>query len=403
MGNCMANKVEYIGAEDEFRFISDRPDYGGELNKKFMEKLENAKPTFGNGASKYSRMWKAYNSFYIDKNVSESNTRLVKLGKGCAKELVGEMLRGRAYVAEYGEGPANLVSTHYNIGFENTQHKLKIADLAMDALEPVYKVLLRNSNKRIRDGKWKFRIQDQRIEFCTRGGFDRTQLEAGVAFLIGTLKGMERLLDEEASGDPEKAYSKLPVHLPSFQRWRESRDMDILEKGLDAVVETDKGSMKVVEVLGQYLKLFEKDIEKFATADEMATLRGYVTGRNRLEEPLKDCCIDRGYISNIAGKSPNELINEDSELEGAPKLFRDAVLFADGKEIAGGNGKRKTESIGWNAISFGIHDRSTGDNYKITVPREQMEEYLALEASVGAPETLLGEAKTRGWLTSRES
>ncbi len=400
----MAKKVEYIGAEDEFRFLSDRQDYGGELNKKFMKKLENAKPTFGNGANKDSRIWTKYGSFYIDKNVSESNTRLVKLGKGCAKELVGEMLRGRAYAAEYG-GPANLVSTHYNIGFENTQHKLKIADLAMDALEPVYKVLLRNSSKRIRDGKWKLRIQDQRIEFCTRGGFDRTQLEAGVAFLVGTVKGMERLLDEEASGDPEKAYSKLPVHLPSFQRWRESRDMDILDKGLDAVVETDKGSMKVAGIFGQYLKLFEKDIEKFATADEMATLRGYVSGgngnRNGPEDPLKDCCIDNSYISKIAGKSPNELINEDSELEGAPRLFRDAVLFADGKEIAGGNGKRKTESIGWNAISFGIHDSSTGDNCKITVPREQMEDYLALE-EVGTPEKLLGEARTRGWLTSRE-
>lgn len=57
-------KTEYIGLEDEFRFVSDAPDLRGELNEKFMHKLKNCEPNFGDGANRDSKIWTKYNASY---------------------------------------------------------------------------------------------------------------------------------------------------------------------------------------------------------------------------------------------------------------------------------------------------------------------------------------------------
>lgn len=396
----MAGKVEYIGAEDEFRFIPDEQDGGGrrgdyhELNQEAMARLRKSEKHFSvDEWNADSRTWlETGDCFYIDVWAFEGDTRVVELKKGCAKELAGEMMRNRARAVEYG-GDATLVSTHYNIGFENTPHRDETAGLSMAALGPVYKTLLRNSRRRIGKGIWNYRRNGKRTEFRSHCVMDPEQLEAGIAFLVGTAKGIERLLEEDCGGNLEKAYSSLPIIVRESSK---ESDMAVLARGLDAVVETNKGGVTVGEIFRIYAGFFKTDLEKFATDDEMSALGKFASGEKPLEDEEKECVVDRSYIRIAAGKkSPREVISEKSGLHGPPGLVGEAVKFAFGKEVGDGL-ERKTRLINWNGVLFEYRDKNTGKSFGLAIPPEDAGDYLELESS--HPENLLDEGRERGWL-----
>lgn len=387
--------TEYIGGEEEFMFSPDNPNLNSELNTEFMKKMMSGEKHFYDGLNKDSRVWLEDACFYVDVFSAEGNTLPIQLGAGCAKELADAIMKNRARVAEYG-GPAQIRTTHYNIGFENPAHQDEIARLSMVAMGPVYKTLLRNSGRRIKQGTWKYRAKPGRTEFCAHSVMDTGQLEAGIAFLVGTVKGLERLLDEEAGGDVKKAYSMLPFTVK--EPMGVDVETDILENGLDAIVVTNGGEKKGVgELFKAYMKLFERDIEKIATHDELATLRKFASGEKKPEGRAKECRVDREYIMAATEKNPKEVIAENRESRGPPGLAGDAVNFAIGKEI--GNGlKRKTRLISWDAVLFNYSDLPSGKQFDLAIPSKDAKDYMKIESS--QPEMLIEKGRDRGWLVN---
>lgn len=394
--------IEYIGAEDEFKVFQSELERNIEPNREFMARLRGSERHFSNDScgmlyseNADSRVWlETGDCFYIDVWAFEGDTRVVELKKGCAKELAGEMMRNRARAADYG-GRATLVSTHYNIGFENARNQEEVAELSMAALGPVYKALLRNDRKRIERGSWNYRTHRGRTEFRSHGLMEPEQLEAGIAFLVGTVKGIERLLDTEYGGDIDKAYSSLPVIVRENTK---ENDMTVLEHGLDARVETSKGGMTVGEIFRTYADFFKTDLEKFATDDEMSLLGKFASGEKALEGREKGCTVDHSYVMGSTGKSPKEVIGEKSGLRGPPGLISDAVKFSPGKDIGDDLYKRKTRLINWNGVLFEYRDRNTGKYFGLAIPPEDADDYLELESS--QPERLLEEGRGRGWLVN---
>lgn len=393
--------TEYIGAEDEFKFFSGELERNIEPNHEFMARLRESERHFSNdgcsvpyGENADSRVWlETADCFYIDVWAFEGDTRVVELKKGCAKELAGEMMRNRARAAEYG-GKVGLVSTHYNIGFANAGNREDVAQLSMAALGPVYKALLRNSKKRIGRGSWKYRTHPGRTEFKSHGLMEPEQLEAGIAFLVGTVKGIERLLEDDCGGDIEKAYSSLPVIVKESSK---ESDMEVLERGLDALVQTSRGDMTVGEIFRVYADFFRPDIERLATDDEMSLIAKFASGEKALETGETKCTVDPDYLRTATGKTPKEIIDERPQLHGPPKLISDAVKFSLGKEV-GGDLKRRTRRINWNGALFEYRDRNTGKTFGLSIPPEDAEDYLEVESA--RPEGLAEEGRARGWLLS---
>lgn len=349
---------EYCGAEQEMSIVSGEGSIG-------TKTLKNRLNGFDEGNWGNAKKWiEDGGSFYGDFNgeTPEFCSPLIEIKKGCAGELKDSIVEQRAMAVEISQGGgADVLTTHYSVGV-NDGIGDEITQVAINTVGPMYDLLLSNSGS----SGFMWRPRSGRFELCGDYLADTEQLEAGAAFLIGTTKGIERMLKEK-KGDVDKVYHEVPLMMEDVElrpaSYRNGYEIDsgyennVISKGSEAEIKTNKGKKDVLEIFDTYLDFFGEDIKKVATKEEMELLKKYASGKKKTEidQSLGGdsySWIDAKYIQKKTGKKPKDVIEEYNP-HGAAVVFADAAKNREKSFEQGAyRVKRETKYMDWGAISY---------------------------------------------------
>ncbi len=428
----------YCGIEDEVFFMKTHPlaslwDVVGKRKKRRIildDILQKAPPSdcFYRGLS--NSFWRRDGGLiYAESTASEFCTPLIEVQPDCIETLVDSILAQRSVMVQMKDevqslGKSCVVegwSTHYNFGLDplirgenlNSVSRQFIIDrrpvqwskyssdlirVLIKTLGPAYFVLLEDDTSR--GFMYRFRDED-RFELCGDFMPDVDQLHAGLAFLFGTVRGVEEKIKELVLGKGTSTSTKKET----YSRISEEEILDIMPFVFDSITyreiqsktgfgvdrETDKllaregttacfteRSGKVysaLDIVAAYAEYFWDHIAAYATPKQCSLLKKIIDGNHTLNVDIKGpppfyYDLNTTYIEESTVKNWKMGIGEHPPHEGVAQAY---AYFVQHPRVKQQGFTLETEQMTWSGLSFIIYDEK--EKQSVYVPRERGYEF----------------------------
>ena len=429
------NHTLYCGIEDEVFFL--RNSFSDKFKKRkartiplsdIIQKVNNNIKTPKGGVTSF---WNEFGGLvYAESGATEVTTPLIEQRRGCVSDLLHSTLAQRSVLIQMKDEfekhtPVSIqgYSSHYNITVDsdllgndlNSINKhpqagsvddywpkftTDIIETMIKTVGPAYFALLEDD---VSSG-FMYRVRKRnRFELCGDFMPDCPQLGSGLAFLLGSLRGIERKIKEKIVENsqesdllsvydkvsPEEILSSFPLVLDevSYRRITSKEglgsDRSFIKKmkhnGTKARLSTTTGMIVTpLEILQEYFEMFKEDISFYAGGGEADFLQLIGQGEIKLHidtpghvDFYKD--VSRDYIKEHFGKTDDEFLEEHVPQRGVAEVVssfvrQESQIFGDIKVRA----KRFT----WDEYDFDI---TTEDRIKkVTVPVDSVYQFYSL-------------------------
>jgi hypothetical protein len=429
----MSNKL-YCGIEDEVFFLKDGP-----LDRMFSRKKrtiplgeiiqkEQSKIITPKGG--VDSFWNQYGGLvYAESGATEVTTPLIEQGEGCVLDLVNSSLVQRAVLIQMKEDyeinrscKIRGYSSHYNITIDSDlenfdlnsikKHPLEgtvddfwpkfttdIIETMIKTIGPAYFLLFEDDVS----GGFMYRVRKQnRFELCGDFMPDYAQLSSGLAFLLGSLKGIEniiknKILENSNEKDilktykdltPKKILAEFPIVLDdiSFRRIKSKKGLGsginfikkMKRKGSRAKLKINGGS-KITsrEILKEYLNQFSKEISYYAGGGEVEFLNLIANNRTspQIDVPGKikfydDIC--ETYMLSQVAKTDEQVLADLTPKKGMGKIVSD---FVKNKKITFKDVTLSAIEFNWKNLVFEMYETNKNKRQKIVVGVDNANEF----------------------------
>lgn len=424
----------YCGVEDEIFFMRNHPlarlwDVVGKRKKRRIlldDILQKAPPVdcFYRGLS--NSFWTGEGGLiYAESTASEFCTPLIEVQPGCVETLVESILAQRSVMVQMKDevqslGKRCLVegwSTHYNLGLDpliqsenlnqvsrpfTIDHRLvqwskyssDLIRVLIKTLGPAYFVLLEDDTSS--GFMYRFRNED-RFELCGDFMPDVDQLHAGLAFLFGTVRGVEKKIKELVLGKVnststlKETYSgisereildTMPFVFDSIT-YREiqsktgfgvDRETDKLlaREGTTACFTERSGKVySALDIVTAYAEYFWDHITAYATPQQCSLLKRIMTGEQTLNvdikgPPLFYYDLNASYIEDSTLKNEQMGLKEHPSRDGVAQAY---AYFVQHPRVRQQGFSLEAQQMTWSGLTFMIHDGK--ETQKVYVPRER--------------------------------